>query len=322
MSFSSNVKEELSHRFGKARHCLLAEVTAILNMCGQITVKDGFFCVKIQTENLMTARKFFTLIQKTFNIDCEVSARKHGRKNRTYLIVIREKDAARKVLLATGSSYEHQGKCLPDPLLLQKRCCKRAYLRGIFLAVGSLCNPEKTYHLELVQNDREYGAFLCQVLKDFGMDAKMVKRKHSYIIYLKDGEYIVNLLNIMEAHISLMQLENVRIVKDMRNNVNRMVNCETANLSKTVEASVKQMQDIQYIETKRGLSFLPEMLQEMAAVRLQYPDASLKELGMRMNPPVGKSGVNHRLRKLGEIAEILKIEEEGGEVDAKNNYHS
>jgi hypothetical protein len=125
------------------------------------------------------------------------------------------------------------------------------------------------------------------------------------VVYVKEGEHIVDLLNIMEAHVALMDLENVRILKEMRNSVNRQVNCETANISKTVGAAVKQMEDIDYIRKKRGLESLPDNLREVALLRLEYPEASLKELGMRLSPTVGKSGVNHRLRRISEIAEEL-----------------
>ncbi|WP_320977374.1 DNA-binding protein WhiA, partial [Enterocloster asparagiformis] len=125
-------------------------------------------------------------------------------------------------------------------------------------------------------------------------------------VYIKEGSQIVDILNVMEAPVALMELENIRIVKEMRNSVNRQVNCETANINKTVSAAVKQMDDIRYIQAVIGLDGLPDNLREMALVRLERPDATLKELGEALNPPVGKSGVNHRLRKLGILADDLR----------------
>ncbi len=143
-------------------------------------------------------------------------------------------------------------------------------------------------------------------MNSFEADAKIVTRKKNQVVYVKEGTHIVDLLNVMGAHEALMNLENVRIVKEMRNSVNRQVNCEMANISKTVNAAVRQIEDIVYIRDHMGLESLPDHLREMALLRLKYPDVPLKELGSYLNPPVGKSGVNHRLRKLSKIAEEMR----------------
>ena len=169
-----------------------------------------------------------------------------------------------------------------------------------------MSDPEKSYHFEIVCQEQEHANQLQEIINSFEMDAKIVRRKKSYVVYLKEGAQIVDILNIMEAHVALMNLENVRILKEMRNFVNRQVNCETANINKTVSAAVKQVEDINYIKSIKGLDSLPDSLKEIALLRLQYPQAALKELGTLLNPPVGKSGVNHRLRKLCQIAEDLK----------------
>lgn len=313
MSFSSNVKSELAHHFGEARHCDIAEVAGIMNMCGQVSFSGGKICVKIQTENVVVARKCFTLFKKTFNIECEILVRRNNqlKKNRVYLLVLASKaEEAKKVLSATGLLVIHNGEMILKnriyPLVVGSTCCKRAYIRGAFLAGGSISDPEKTYHLEFVNSSLNYCEDLKDLINHFDMDAKIVKRKEHYVVYLKEGEQIVDLLNIMGAHVALMEMENVRILKEMRNNVNRKVNCETANLNKTITASVKQMEDIAFIRDRFGLSYLPIQLEEIALARLDYPEASLKELGQMMEPPVGKSGVNHRLRKISEMAELLR----------------
>ncbi|MBQ2679527.1 MAG: DNA-binding protein WhiA [Firmicutes bacterium] len=312
MSFSSNVKNELSHHFGKARHCNVAELAAIINLCGQILSIRGQICLKIQTEKVYIARKYFTLLKKTFNIDSEVSVRNNTRlkKNKVYTLIVKDQKKIEKLMRETGfqkdSEPEFSLEKHIDADIVKRVCCKRAFIRGAFLAAGSLSDPEKSYHMEFVNQSRDMAESMRDIINSFGMDSKIVERKGHSIVYLKEGEQIVDLLNIMEAHVSLMELENVRILKDMRNSVNRRVNCEAANIGKIVKASVKQTDNIRYIMENMDISELPDTLIETAELRLKYPDASLKELGDMMCPKVGKSGVNHRLRKLNEIANELK----------------
>ncbi len=196
-------------------------------------------------------------------------------------------------------------------LVIQNACCKKAFIRGAFLAAGSLSDPEKFYHFEIVCASLEKAVQLQNVILTFDIDAKIVVRKKYYVVYIKEGSQIVELLGLMEAHVALMELENIRILKEMRNSVNRQVNCETANINKTVSAAVKQLADITYIRDTVGLDYLPELLSEVAQVRLEMPDATFKELGENLSHPVGKSGVNHRLRKISAVAESLR--EERGE---------
>ena len=182
----------------------------------------------------------------------------------------------------------------------------RKFLREAFLETGSMSNPEKGYHLEFVCEDEEFAGKLTETIKAFDISAKTAKRKRYTIVYIKESEDIVNLLNVIGAHKCLMNLENLRILKDVRNSVNRRVNCETANISKTVSAASKQIEDIEYIKTHYGFDNLSDNLREVAKARLEYPDATLKELGNYIVPCVGKSGVNHRLRKLGELADSIR----------------
>lgn len=191
-------------------------------------------------------------------------------------------------------------------VVVQNPCCRRAFIRGAFLAAGSISDPEKFYHFEIVCATAAKAQQLKEIIAAFDIEAKIVLRKKYHVVYIKEGSQIVEVLNVMEAPVALMELENIRIVKEMRNSVNRQVNCETANINKTVSAAVKQMDDIRFIEETIGLDGLPENLQEMARVRLELPEATLKELGEALDPPVGKSGVNHRLRKLSLIAEDLR----------------
>ena len=310
MSFSSEVKEELSEQIASGRHCRLAETAAILSLCGKIVITENDrYCVKIQTENLAVARKYFTLLRKTFNIRAEVSVRK-SREVRFYSVIVSKDPEARRLLGETCLLDEdgNISECM-SPMhhrLLRQNCCRRAFIRGAFLAVGSVSDPEKSYHFEIVCSTQEKAEELQSLLTAYEIDAKIVIRKKHYVVYVKEGSQIVELLGLMGAHISLMQLENVRIVKEMRNSVNRKVNCETANLNKTVSAAVRQAEDIRYIQEKIGLDTLPMDLEETARLRLEHTEASLKELGDMLFPKVGKSGVNHRLRKLSQIADDLR----------------
>lgn len=310
MSFSSEVKDELSRQYTTARHCQIAEVAAVISMCGRILISEkDEYTVKIHTENIAVARKYFTLLKKTYNIDTEISIRR-SRKMCIYTIIISHHEDAMKVLKASKlvDKYGEIGENLSihDNLIIQKDCCKRAFIRGAFLAAGSISAPEKFYHFEIVCSTMEKAVQIQNMIIYFNIEAKIVERKKHFVVYIKEGSGIVDILNVMEAHISLMNLENVRILKEMRNSVNRKVNCETANLNKTVAAAVKQIEDIQYIRDTAGLSILTDSLEQMARIRLENPDSSLKELGEMLSPPVGKSGVNHRLRKISEIAEDLR----------------
>lgn len=317
MSFSGNVKEELSVHWSKARHCQIAELAALISICGSMIIDSrGRYSVKIHTENLAVARKCFTLIQKTFNIEADISIRKNISKQSTsYAVVVGQHEAALRILQAVKLIDEHQAGFeevhIVNPIVVQQTCCRRSFIRGAFLAAGSMSDPKKSYHFEIVCGSIPMAQQIRELICGFSMDAKIVKRKRSYVVYLKEGSQIVDILNVMEAHKSLMELENVRILKEMRNTVNRKVNCETANINKTVSAAVKQMEDITYLRDTIGLEKLSEGLEEAALVRLAHSDATLKELGELMSPPVGKSGVNHRLRKLSEMAEKVR-ERQGG----------
>ena len=233
----------------------------------------------------------------------------------SYYIVVKEHDAALRILQATKLIDQYgeveEELSVVRNIVIQETCCKRAFIRGAFLASGSMSDPEKSYHFEIVCATREKAEQIQKIMKCFELDGKIVLRKKSFVVYLKEGSQIADVLNVMEAHVALMEFENVRILKDMRNTVNRKVNCETANINKTVSAAVKQIDDIRYIQETKGLDKLPEGLKDMALTRLTYPEASLKELGSLLTPPVGKSGVNHRLRKLSEMAEELRAKQGG-----------
>ena len=286
-------------------------------MCGSIVINSyGHYSVKIHSENLAVARKCFTLITKTFNIEADISIRRNiAKESVSYAVVVKRHEDALRILQAAKLIEEFQSEFeevhIVNPLVVQQTCCRRSFIRGAFLAAGSMSDPNKSYHFEIVCASEKMARQIQELICGFSMDAKIVQRKKSYVVYLKEGSQIVDILNIMEAHISLMELENVRILKEMRNTVNRKVNCETANINKTVSAAVKQVEDITYLRDTIGFEKMSEGLEEVALARLSHPDATLKELGELLSPPVGKSGVNHRLRKLSEMAEKVR-QKQGG----------
>lgn len=313
MSFSAEVKEELSRHVPEARHCCIAELSAIFELCGRVIYTEkGKIYIKIHTENVAVARKYFTLLKKSFNIIGDVSVKRniYLKKSCIYTVTVADDAMSRKILLAARlmnfSGEIEENYSLTDNLIIQNPCCRRAYLRGSFLAAGSISDPKKTYHFEITCTNAEKAEQLQQMMIYFEVDAKVVLRKKYYVVYVKDGSQIVDMLNVMEAHNALMALENIRIAKEIRNSVNRQVNCEMANINKTVLAAKKQVEDILYIKNTVGFGELTEGLREMAQIRIEYPEASLVELGRMLSSPVGKSGVNHRLRKLSQIADELR----------------
>ncbi|MDR1537141.1 MAG: DNA-binding protein WhiA [Clostridiales bacterium] len=322
MSFSSDVKNELCGVSNASRHCAIAEMAAIVNTCGFVgeirraedesVSKVANAIIRIQTENFEAAKKFFSMLQQYFNISGEISVRNRMQCKNARICSVRVCDPAQTRALAGAlgflrrDSQEHCAAKTVSPIVTMSECCKKAYIRGAFIAGGSLCNPDKNYHLEFVQSEMELGEGLVGLIGGFGLNAKMIPRKGHYIVYLKEGENIVDLLNIMGAHKSLMEMENTRIIREIRNHVNRAVNCEAANISKTVSAAVKQISDIHTIESMKGLGYLGDQLEEVARMRMLYDEATLKEIGSMLSPPVGKSGVSHRLRKISEIAENLR----------------
>ncbi len=313
MSFSSDVKNELEKQVASARHCQLAELAAIILYQGLTELDNtGVYHIYLPEDAQRVSRKFFTILKKAFNIDADMRAelpmiQRHGKG---YRQVLSGRDEVANVLKAIHLTEDDGRLRDPDkgvsPMLVMKSCCKRAFLRDAFLCVGSVSDPSKSYHLEFACNYPSQAEELRQMIESFDIEARIILRKKYHVVYIKESTAIVDLLNVMEAPVSLMNMENERIVKEMRGAINRRVNCETANITKTVNAASRQTTDILYIKDHYGLENLQESLRDMAEIRLQYPDATLLELGKYLDPPVGKSGVNHRLRKLSELADKLR----------------
>jgi len=312
MSFSGVVKKELCKHSPKERHCQIAEISALVTFCGKIMVdKGGTLILKLQTESTVLAKKVFLLLKDVFGISAELLTKSLSAKRNLYELVLSGEET-RHILtackLTVAGEDEKNGKVLQaESTVISGACCKRSFLRGAFLAAGSLSNPQKGYHYEIVVSREKNGELLCELMQFFSIEAKMIARKYHYVVYVKEGSQIADLLNVMEAHKALMDFENVRILKEMRNTINRKVNCEAANINKTVKAASRQVEDIRYLRDTVGLATLAEGLEEIALLRLEYPEATLQELGQMLQTPVGKSGVNHRLKKLSSIADETRL---------------
>ncbi|MFD1361635.1 DNA-binding protein WhiA [Lentibacillus salinarum] len=311
MSFASEIKKELTG-VEVDNCCQYAELAALIRMNGVISKSGNVYTLDVQTENAAIARRIYTLVKSLYNFSSELLVRKKMKLRKNNIYIVRLKEVVQKLLDELGiiqDSYTFH-RTIPDKYW-EKNCCKRAYLRGAFLAGGSINNPEtSSYHLEIFNSYQEHNDSLCELLNDFDLKARKLERKTGYITYLKEAEKITDLLNIIGAHNALFKFEDVRIVRDMRNSVNRLVNCETANLNKTIGAAFRQIENINFISETVGLESLPEKLREIAELRVQHQDISLKELGELMSGgKISKSGVNHRLKKIDEFAE--KLREEG-----------
>lgn len=315
MSFSAGVKNEICRESEFSKTEAIAILSAIMKASGTLSLAGnkqvGF---NVVTENPAIARFIFKILKDYFDIHTKILVKKSNslKKNNVYVIQINEEMGVRELLAEVAVFNNDKGimvldYSIPDRIIPDDSC-KKLYIRGAFLGGGSVSNPEKTYHLEFVTHNELYSKELSDIINSFGLNSKVIQRKSSFVVYIKEAEQIIDLLNIIGAHGSLLEFENVRIMKEMRNNVNRLVNCETANLSKTVNAAVRQVESIKLIQREIGLSRLPKNLREIAEIRVNYPDETLKELGQMLNPPVGKSGVNHRLRRIEKIAEELRKE--------------
>ena len=310
MSFASETKKELTQIHNRVC-CEQAELFAMIRMNGTLhdAAVDGMKILDIQTENAAIARRIYTLVRAAYYEDIQLLVQKKMRLKKNNIYIIRLKGHVFE-FLQNRHLVDANGNWQPviPPTIIEKICCKRGFLKGAFLSGGSVNNPETSaYHLEIYCYDQKFSEQICEVMQSLGMNARTIERKKGYITYLKEAEKIADFLSLVGAVQAMLRLEDVRIVRDMRNSVNRLVNCETANLNKTISASVRQIEDIRFIQNRVGLDALPPKLREIAEIRLENEEVTLKELGeMLPSGPISKSGVNHRLRKIAIFAEQLK----------------
>lgn len=308
MSFSSDVKEELI-RTEIETECAQAELAAIIRMNGLISTNGDEINLDIQTESAAIARRIFTLLKHVFTGAVELLVRKKMRLKKNNIYIVRVNEDVSELLDLLKIDHENDGFEQTDLLtILDTDECRRAYLRGAFVARGSINNPEtSSYHLEIFNLDQDHNQVLREIMNIYDLRARELQRRNGYIVYMKEANRIADFLRITGANKALFKFEDARIVREMRNSVNRIVNCETANLNKTISASVRQVENIKRIERTVGLDYLPERLQEIAKARLKHPEVTLQELGKLIpSGELSKSGVNHRLKKIEEIAKTLQ----------------
>jgi DNA-binding protein WhiA len=313
MSFSADVKNEVARSEEQKNCCTLAEIAGFIRMCGSVKLSGGGkLDLKITTENPAIARAFLKRIKSYFGVNANLKIGQNNllKKGYIYELTIGAENNAEQILRETGILRVKEGhNYFPDDIssdLVKTRCCKRAYLRGAFLGAGTVSHPEKSYHMEIVCSSLALAHDLKRLINSFGFRSKVTTRRNSHVVYLKESEQISDFLALIGANKHVLEFENVRIVKELRNKTNRIVNCESANLDKTINSASRQIEMIRLIESKGGLACLPEKLREIALLRLEHPESSLAELGQMLEPPLKKSGVNHRFRKLEEIAERFR----------------
>lgn len=307
MSYAAEVKKELTMIDVHKEHAK-AELAALIRMNGAVTLHQQKFLLNVQTENAAIARRMYSLLKEHYAVESELLVRRKMKLKKNNVYIVRLKTGTQDVLsdLNIMDGLFFHSHVSNDVKENEQKM--RSYLRGAFLAGGSVNNPEtSSYHLEIYSNYEDHNQDICDMMNYFGMNARIIERRNGYIAYIKEAEKIADFLVLIGAVTSMMKFEDVRIVRDMRNSVNRIVNCENANLSKVINASAKQIEAIEYIDETVGLSELPDKLQEVARLRIQFPEASLIEIGeMVSTGTVSKSGINHRLRKIVAFAEKLK----------------
>lgn len=305
MSFSASAKAEVCRQAAGSECCELAELAAMIHTAGSISISGGVFTLRLDTENAAVARRAFLLIKNLYGVSATTQMHSNQLKhNHIYSLTI-DASIARMVAMDVRLIGEEGLGMGADTSFLSSQCCKVAFVRGAFLGGGSVTNPERRYHLEFVCGQKEFAQGLLNIINVLGIAARMIERGKNYVVYLKEGDAIVTLLTMIGAHASILNIENIRVMKSVRNTVNRKVNCETGNLSKTVNASVRQQESIEYIRTHMGLDKLAPGLREVAEARINNPEATLEELAAVVGAG-SKSGINHKLRKLNSIAENLK----------------
>ncbi|MEG2625571.1 MAG: DNA-binding protein WhiA [Christensenella sp.] len=301
MSFSQAAKDEICTVHEKRDCCIIAELTSITLICGNLSINSSGVHIKYNTENMTVAKRIFDILTHILKLDAGVEIKDNLlRKKHSYTIVV---DNAPLLLSVLGFEGNLLTDAVPPREMLEQDCCKTAILRGAFLGGGSVSNPKKNYHAEFVTNSEAFSNVLLTLLQKNEIHAKIIHRKQNFVVYLNEGDGIATLLAMIGAYSSILNFENVRVLKEMRNNVNRAVNCETANINKTVNAAITQIMNIHKLERIIGLENLSDTLRETAELRLANPEATLSEL-CELNGTT-KSGMNHRLRKLNSLAQNI-----------------
>ncbi len=312
MSFSTEVKNNLARIIPETKEQQISELSGIIRMGGNIRfVGNGLLSFVITIENPAVSRKIIRIIKTNFHTDVQIRVnRNENLRKRFYTLEIPDKNKSNDILVKTGIlEKEENWFRLTSKIsehILQSEKNTKAYIRGAFIGGGSIADPDKFYHLEFVTGDDEFSEYFKELLNSQNLSANVTKRKNNNVIYIKDSNQISALLSLMGDFENTFLIENIKLTKQIRNKVNRLVNCETANLDRTVSSAAKQIESIEYIEKTVGFSKLPEDLREVAVLRQDNPYASLKELSELSQSPLGRSVINYRLKKIQKFAEKLK----------------
>ena len=311
MEFYTSLKEELTRMAPTKTCCVKAELSALIKVDGIISISKSNISLHITHNNASSARKLLGMLRKTDDIKTEIIMNRRSTLNKGKIYTIKlTGDADVKAILKKLGILEDEMTFVNDvpTMFLNSKCCRRSYLRGLFIGCGYFGKPEHGYHMEFCVSGEEYAKSIIKLLGTFGVEARILNRRDKYIVYVKSSDNIVEVLNIMGATNSSLEFENMRIVRGIRNNVNRLVNADQANIAKSGEASMRQIEDIQIILKNVSLSNLPESLVCIMDARLENPDASLTELGEMVTPNITKSGVNHRMRRIAAMAKKYREE--------------
>lgn len=301
----------------KKRGSLLSELAVYIAFFGRIINTPHGVRIYLETENEYVAKRYALLLKRCFSVTPEVGFMRFRSNDNLeggsvlYGVVVKNsKDAGIIYYSLHNIETDGFGRLMAPFVhsdLLNDINSKRAFIRGVFVSSGTISNPNKSYHFEISTGEEEFAELINQVISEFDVTAKIIKRKNSFVVYVKEADLISDMLNIMDAHCSLMEFENIRILHNIANRINRQTNCEVANSQKTVSAATKQVEDILLIQKFNMFSALPDSLIELAALRLEHRETPLKDLGEMLDPPIGKSGVNHRMRKIAQIADDLRL---------------
>lgn len=317
MSFASDARGELARKYCADICCARSELAAALLSSGGISFRGkNRYSLSLTAADGAVVRRYFALLKQFWGVTAQIrtlyTESLNGQKR--YQLMIPEEESIH--LLEETMLLDDEAlfgvRQMPNPEMVKYACCKKSFVKGAFLMCGAVSNPDKEYHLEIAAPTEEFAQFVIEILNYFEIPAKKTCRKAKYVVYLKRAEEISSMLTLLGASNSMLHLENVRIKKDVSNQVNRQMNCDTFNINRTMNAAEAQIQDIRYLEREVGLDKLPLTLREIAEVRMNNPETSLSGLGELLNPPIGKSGVNGRLRKLSELARKLRAGEETG----------
>lgn len=298
MSFTIDVKNELCNEFPASRCCIRAHLAGIALFCGASVFESGKNLFRMRTESEIVAERIVALCTELFDYEPEIV-----KTGKIYTIDIKEN--LEKFLTELGIMQNGVTRFLVNPFIVHDECCKASFVSGAFLGGGYVKTPKNGYHFEIKTHYRDLSRDLSEIMTDMGFEPKTVTRKSEFVSYIKQSDVICDILGLFGATEAMFELCNVKIFNDMKNKVTRRANCDIANINKSVAAATEQIAAINKIKEKRGLSSLPDVLEEIAKLRLENPDANLKELGELVSPPISKSGVNHRLKKIIKIAEEI-----------------